>query len=244
MKKTILTLVLTALFVTVFALPVFANAAQPPCFTILVNSAPEDLVITAVSPEGARQELHPVKRGWESYFSFHYYMDGNHLEREDVISFLLEISADGETYTLEIPDNIRQYNTIFQLNLSDGTMQEAVLAGRNALLVALRVSITLVTEGLVLWLFGYRTKRTWIVFLAVNLVTQTLLNLSITGVIPPEGYWWFALIFGEILIFLAEAIAFALLFREKGKPRAALAALCANSVSLAAGVFLLTNLPL
>ena len=69
------------------------------------------------------------------------------------------------------------------------------------------MSITLVTEGLVLWLFGYRTKRTWI-------------------------------------IFLAEAIAFALLFREKGKPRAALAALCANSVSLAAGVFLLTNLPL
>ena len=31
MKKTILTLVLTALFVTVFALPVFANAAEPPC---------------------------------------------------------------------------------------------------------------------------------------------------------------------------------------------------------------------
>ncbi|MBQ4606001.1 MAG: hypothetical protein IJB15_04805, partial [Clostridia bacterium] len=148
MKKIILTLVLTALFVTVFALPVFANAAQPPCFTILVNGAPEDLVITAVSPDGARQELYPVRRGWESYFSFHYYMDGNHLEREDVISFLLEVSADGETYTLEIPDNIRQYNTIFHLDLSAGTLKEAVLAGRNALLVALRVSITLVTEGL------------------------------------------------------------------------------------------------
>ena len=171
-------------------------------------------------------------------------MDGNHLEREDVISFLLEVSANGETYTLEIPDNIRQYNTIFQLDLSDGTMKEAVLAGRNALLVAMRVSITLVTEGLVLWLFGYRTKRTWIVFLAVNLVTQTLLNLSITGVIPPDGYWWFALIFGEILIFLAETIAFALLFREKRKTVAALAALCANSVSLAAGIWILSNLPL
>ena len=244
MSKRIFCAGVTVLMLFLCALPAFANAAEPPCFTILVNGAPEDLRITVVTAEGVQQELHPEKRGWESYFSFYYYMDGNYLEREDVISFRLEVSTEGENYAFEIPDDIRQYNTIFHLDLSAGTLKEAVLAGRNALLVALRVSITLVTEGLVLWLFGYRAKRTWIVFLAVNLVTQTLLNLSITGVIPPEGYWWFTLIFGEILIFLAEAIAFALLFREKGKPRAALAALCANSVSLAAGVFLLTNLPL
>ena len=244
MKRTVLTLVLTAVLMTVFALPAFANATQPPCFTILVNGAPEDLRITVVTAEGVQQELHPVKRGWESYFSFHYYMDGNYLEREDVISFRLEVSTEGKNYVFEIPDDIRQYNTIFHLDLSAGTLKEAVLAGRNALLVALRVSITLVTEGIVLWLFGYRTKRTWIVFLAVNLVTQTLLNLSVTGVIPPDGYWWFALIFGEILIFLAEAIAYTLLFREKGRPLAALVSLCANGVSLTVGVWILSSLPL
>ncbi|MBE6614160.1 MAG: hypothetical protein E7631_02510 [Ruminococcaceae bacterium] len=244
MRRTILTFFTAVLLVLLCTLPAFANATEPPCFTILVNGAPEDLQITVVTPEGVRQELHPVKRGWESYFSFYYYMDGNYLEREDVISFMLEVSTKGENYAFEIPDDIRQYNTIFHLDLSAGTLKEAVLAGRNALLVAMRVSITLVTEGMVLWLFGYRTKRTWIVFLAVNLVTQTLLNLSVTGVIPPDGYWWFALIFGEILIFLAEATLFTLLFREKGRPLAALVSLCANGISLAAGAWILSGLPL
>lgn len=244
MKRTILTFLTTAVLLLTLALPAFANAAQPPCFTVLVNGAPEDLRITVITAEEMRQELHPVKRGWERYFSFYYYIDGNYLTREDVISSMLEVSAGGKNYTFEIPDDIRQYSTIFQLDLSAGTLKEAVLAGRNALLVAMRVSITLVTEGMVLWLFRYREKRTWTVFLAVNLVTQTLLNLSITGVIPPDGYWWFALILGEILIFLAEAIAYALLFRENGKPRAALASLCANSVSLAVGGWILSNLPL
>ncbi|MBR4962038.1 MAG: hypothetical protein IKY52_14170 [Clostridia bacterium] len=43
MKRTMLILVLTAVLMTAFALPAFVNAAEPPCFTVLVNGAPEEV---------------------------------------------------------------------------------------------------------------------------------------------------------------------------------------------------------
>ena len=245
MKRRFLTLVLAVLLVTVFALPAFANAAEPPCFTILVNGAPEDLEIYLVMADGQEEPLRRSDRGWETYFRCLYHTVDRKLELEDIRQSTLRIISADVDVGIHIPvELVKNYNNIFQLKWPDIVLEEMYLFWRTPLLVSMRVIITLVTEGMVLWLFRCRMKRTWITFLCVNLVTQTLLNLSLTGVIPANGYWKLAYIFGEVLVFTVEAIAYALLFREGSKARAAWIAVCANMVSLVIGAFLLTYLPL
>lgn len=245
MKRTILPFLTAVLLLLTLALPVLANAAEPPCFTILVNGAPEDLVIYLVRADGVEEPLLRSDRGWESYYRCLYHTMDRSLDMEDIRHSTLRIRSSDVDVGIHIPVELSEkYNTIFQLKWPDIVLEEVYLVWRTPLLVTMRVLITLVTEGIVLWLFGYRMKRTWIVFLCTNLVTQTLLNLSLTGVIPPNGYWILGYIFGEILIFIAESIAYALLFREKSRSRAAGTAVCANLVSLLTGAFLLTYLPL
>ncbi|MBQ8641709.1 MAG: hypothetical protein IJ480_05770 [Clostridia bacterium] len=248
MKKSIWAAMLTVLLFLLCALPVFANAAEPPCFTILVNGAPEDLEIFLVRADGKEERLPPEKRGWETYFCCDYYYNierGVKLEFDDVRQSSLRIVSGDVDVTMPIPvELVQEYNTVFALQWPEMELEKVYLFWRTPLLVTMRVLITLVVEGLLLWLFGYRQKRTWIIFLCVNLVTQTLLNLSLTGIIPPHGYWWFAYIFGEVLVFIAEAAAYMLLFREKGKVQALVMALLANGISMALGGWILSNLPL
>ena len=57
------------------ALPVFANAAEPPCLTVVVVGAPDDLSLALVHDDG-EEAFQLVKRqmtrGWETYFRFTY----------------------------------------------------------------------------------------------------------------------------------------------------------------------------
>ena len=115
---------------------------------------------------------------------------------------------------------------------------------RNVLLVAIRVAVTLITEGVIFELMSYRSRRSRIVFLAVNLVTQTLLNVTIAGNYLANGYWEIGFFFMEALIFLAEGILFAALLREHRRFRGFFTALLANAVSLVCGWCLIANLPL
>ena len=57
-------------------------------------------------------------------------------------------------------------------------------------------------------------------------------------------YWMLGYGLMELLIFGIEAIAYALLLREKGTGRAAAAAFTANAASLVLGGFLLSQLPI
>lgn len=100
---------------------------------------------------------------------------------------------------------------------------------------------TLLFEGLVLWLFRFREKRTWLIFLAVNLVTQVGLHLLCGSVLAVSGdhplYYVLTLLLPELVIWAAECAAFALLLREHSIFRRWSAALCANLVSFALGFF-------
>lgn len=92
-------------------------------------------------------------------------------------------------------------------------------AWRTPLLVALRVTLTLLLEGLVFLLFGYRTRRSWLAFAAVNLLTQGGLNALITGP-GSSAYFVFGYGFGELVVMAVETAAFACLLREHGRGKA------------------------
>ena len=67
--------VLVCCLMVLLALPVFANSAEPPCLTIVVVSAPDDLELALedVNYEEAYQlSKQKSVRGWETYFRFRY----------------------------------------------------------------------------------------------------------------------------------------------------------------------------
>lgn len=99
---------------------------------------------------------------------------------------------------------------------------------------------TLIVEGVLLWLFGFRARRDWLVFLIVNLATQAGLHLWIgSGAMAAGSHplYYLVLIVAEVPILLVEMLAYMFLLKEHGKGRRALYALCANAASYALGYF-------
>ena len=100
---------------------------------------------------------------------------------------------------------------------------------------------TLIVEGLLLFAFGFRARRDWLVFLLANLATQLFLHLWVgSGGILAAGLhplWYTVLLIAEVPILLAELLVYVFLLKEHGKGRRALYALCANAASYIVGFF-------
>ena len=100
---------------------------------------------------------------------------------------------------------------------------------------------TLIIEGLIFWLFGFRERRSWLVFLLVNTVTQTGLHLAVGSTLAEAG-WHFlnyslTILIPELVIWAAEAAAYALLLKEHDRSRRIGYALAANIASFVLGYF-------
>ena len=96
---------------------------------------------------------------------------------------------------------------------------------------------TLIIEGVLLWLFGFRARRDWLVFLAVNLVTQAGLHLWIAAdliSIGDSALQYLVLLVAEVPILLVELITYVFLLKEYSGLRRAAYAACANIASYVA----------
>lgn len=240
MKKWLKRFLLTAVaFIVIFPFTqtteCFANAAEPPSIMIIVSSAPEDLEIRLL-PEGI--EASKTTRSYETYYSFFLYE-----LQQDVYSF--EVSTGDESFTVKLEHPVKRYNNIYTLDLKNQSLASGKSLSRSAFLIFSRVALTLLVEGLVFLLFGYRRKRSWLVFLGINLITQLTLWIWLNGTSPfHAGYVIFTLFFAEILIFMIEMSGFLILVNEHRRLRAAAYVVVANILSLAVGIFLIAALPI
>lgn len=242
-KKNTLALALLLLISCLLPCPALANAGEPPSLTVLVSRPPDDLSMTLQLPDGSAQEALKLVKGtkaWEAYYRFfNTHLSGTSVDQDAVLT----VSYWGKNLQFPLTADDFSYNSLVTLDLNAGTLTWGQPAWRIPLLVAMRVVSTLLIEGLVFFLFQYRQKRSWIVFLAVNLITQMLLNMSFTG---PQyyGYWIIAYVLGEVLVLAAEMIAYTLLLREFSKGRGLVCALSANAASLILGGLMITYLPI
>ena len=105
---------------------------------------------------------------------------------------------------------------------------------------------TLLIEGALLFIFGYRSRKSWRSFLLVNLVTQGGFAAYLAFSVMHHGAnAWLAVFFYlpiEIAITLAELLLYRWLLTEKGKARAALYAVAANVCSATFGLWLIDPL--
>ncbi len=264
MKRRAMVLFFTLLFCLAFPLPASANSAEPPCLTVLVAGAPKDLTLSLEFDDSL--SLKPVvltgePKAWEVYYRFNYYNvsfnynDGRSFWEygpEGLTGAQLVVDTGEETFSLPIdPTGFSRYNNLLTLNLSSRTLTNGQPWWRMPLLIFLRVGLTLFLEGLIFFLFGYRDRRSWIVFLVVNLITQLGVNLCIHLLFPVTMNAYTSMLLGvffytpmEIVVLLVEMAAFALLLKEQRKRKAVGYAAVANLFSWALGGWLLTALPL
>lgn len=101
---------------------------------------------------------------------------------------------------------------------------------------ALRLVLTILLEGAVLFAFGYRGKKSFLLLLWVNLATQTLL---LGAMLAGNYFWggtmgaWLILTLAEIPVFGVEILLYARKLTEKTRGRAVLYAVGANLLSFA-----------
>jgi len=234
-----LILIMLSCMIMISILPsiVLANSAEPPSLIILVNNPPNDISIVMVSgknqPEAAMRRV-----AWEGYYVF-YKRD---MQADDKYTF--RISTNEESFECTLSTPLKRYNNVVTLDLSNRELRSGVYPFRSFLLVSIRLLLTLLLEGIVFWLFGFRQKKSWFIFLAINLITQGILNiwLNSDGLLLPS-YLIFSLVFGEFFVFLVEIVTFPIFIKEYKRSHVVAYAFFANLISLIAGGYIISVLP-
>jgi len=216
----------------------------------MVSFAPKDIQIQLRSGNGVLENLGIVTKNIE-FATFFHFMDPSYMPIVEPATshenMSLIVFANGETFEVPMPESgydiyTRRIYRLYTLKLSDRSLTLGTSPVRNVVLFIIRMACTLVIEGLIFLVFGFRGKRNWIVFFVVNLITQGWLYIICSN--PTAGgapYWYLYL---EFFIFVAEITAFCFLLREKGEKthkrwwKPPLFALAANTASLFLGSFL------
>jgi hypothetical protein len=216
-----------------------ANSAPPPTIIIIVPNAPSDLeiIIEPQTIKGTR-----TNNLVESYFAFYAF---NMKSGFDTVKVTTGDNTFEVTLNLDIPSKAF-YTTVLTLDLDSHSLtSKNPSVVRSVSLLSLQIILTLIIEGIVFFLFGFRKKRSWLVFLILNLLTQSILFtlLALGQGVPPNGYIIFGLIFGEILVFVIEMVGFQVFIKESSRVRTGVYVLVANLASLIAGGFIIMALP-
>lgn len=242
-KNSILLMLLLGLLLV---LPQFAmaNSAEPPGMTVIILNSPEDLNMNLIVHYGGSQKTFPLQkeqRLWETYYR--YYYSGNAVTFENLEQSRLSVISKAKQIELPLDGIVQQtYRNLMTLDLQQEKLIPGASWTRDALLVTMRLGLTLFLEGIIFWGFGFRGKRNWMIFLIINIATQIALNAMIHG--PDLGSYVFMFyLLAEMGILLLESIAFLLLLQKTSKWRTIAFAATANLFSLALGGYLLLYLP-
>lgn len=225
------------LIVLIAAPTCFANSAEPPSITILVANPPDDLELTLTLGD---QVLEPRvdDKILENYYSF--YSSGIRYDGD----YLITMTLAGSKSIVRIEEPPQKYNNVYTLDWQNQTLAVGKAPLRSVKLVSLRVLATLLIEALVFFIFGFREYKSWTMFIFINLITQGILNVWLGTHQLVGGYIFFSLVFGGIFVYITEMISFSHFIKEKSRARTIIYVLMANSLSLVAGGYLISRLPL
>lgn len=234
MKKSILLLLCISILLLTFVAVSSANSAEPPSIVIIVNNPPENL---SISLEDTTTKARVHKKAWEAQYSFY----PRDLRGKSSHTLIVSTETDNDYYKIDVP--VQSYRNIYTLNIKNKKITPGINPLRSVTLVSLRVFLTLLIEGVIFWLFGFRNKKSWILFFVINLVTQGVLNLWLDSFTITQSYLILVLFLGEVLVFITEIAVFSIAVKEHKALRRIGYALSANVASLVAGGFLITYLP-
>lgn len=236
-RSLLLFIMFCILVISILPVTALANSAEPPSLIILVNNPPEDLSIVLISNEN-QPEATFRRVAWEGYYVFY----SRHMHSNGEYTF--KVTTNGESFECTLGGVLKYYNNVATLDLPSHQLKMGKYPFRSVLLVSIRLLLTLLIEGIIFWLFKFREKRSWLIFLVVNLITQGSLNIWLnSGSYLMQSYLILNLIAGEIYVFAAEMIVFPVLIKEHGKGRILTYAFISNLISLILGGYIISVLP-
>jgi len=234
-KKRLILIVALSMLIALVSV-CYGNSAEPPSILIIVPNAPEDLEVSIGS--GNTNMMANIRdKVIEKYYAFY------SSELRIAKDYTVCVSTRESSFEIVLEKPLKKYNNIYTLNLADKTLKPGKLLSRSIILVSMRIIMTLAIEAIIFWLFGFRNKKSWIVFLIINIITQGALNIWLNGSAPLTSYLVFSLIFMEFFVIIAEIIAFLAILKERGRGRTLLYVIAANFLSLLAGGYIITVLP-
>lgn len=236
-RKTYALLIMFLSIICFFPITAYSNSAEPPALIVIMKNSPEEVSVSMVSADSIK-EGKKSKTAWETYYAFYKRDIRNNKE------IILRVSGNGISYNQTVEKQyLNGYNSIVTLDFAVQTITAGKLLSRSILLVTMRVFFTLVIEGLVFYLFRFRDKKSWVVFLLMNLLTQGILNIVLNGASPFASYLILNLIFIEFWVLIAEIIGVLAFIKEHGRFYRIVYVLIANLASLILGGYLITSLP-
>jgi hypothetical protein len=233
-KAFTLGMILFTLILSMLPTTARANSAEPPSLIILVNNPPKDLTIECISNDDKKRSS-SARVAWEGQYKFYF--------KKSYYKF--KVTTGGESFECNLDVPLKEYNNVVTLDLKSQKFTLGKYPFRLVILVSLRVLLTLLIEGIIFWLFKYRQKRSWLVFFAMNLVTQGLLNIALNNAnaLTARYSFIFTLIIGEIFVFSAEFIGFSIFIKEHKKSYTLNYVSTANFISLFLGGYIISVLP-
>ena len=226
--------IIMSIFITSIS---FGNSAEPPSIVIIVPNAPKDLEISIGSID-TYKEAGKIDKFIETYYTFY------SRDLKMTADYTFKINTGDINFDITLVKPVNYHNNIFTLDLDNQTLTPGKLLSRSVILISLRIILTLIIEAIIFWLYGFRQKKSWIAFLVINLLTQGALNIWLNGFTPLQSYLIFSLIFAEFFIFIAEILLFQVFINEQRKSDRVLYVLVANTLSLIAGGYIITILPI
>ncbi|MDI9503307.1 MAG: hypothetical protein GX291_02070 [Tissierellia bacterium] len=223
------------LFLCLLPVVADANAAEPPSYVIIVPWADDRLSITLEDSTGREYLGERNEKFSESYYLY-YTPNG-------VTQYELLVKHEGVENRLPLP-RYGTYNNIFSLDTDTLTLTQGKMPFRTIFFTVVRAAATLFIEGAILYLFGYRKRISYLLFLLINLITQGILAWYLHVQVLDLSYGFtIGLILTEIIILAIEALFFSMFVKEHRAARGLLFVLVANIASFVAGYMLLRHLP-
>lgn len=241
-QKKIAAFAMAFVVIIFFAPRVYANSAEPPSFVIYSLNAPKDAEIFILAEDGEHNASMYDKRIclWETSFFIDYY-------GFDKTDNKLMVRSAEKSFEVEFPDKYvdDSFSSFYTLDFEAETLTENISPLRAPLYMLLRVMFTLIIECGFYFLVGYREKRSYIMFITVNLITQMFVNLVINGGSLDIFYSYTLLIYigMELLVFIAEMIALPITVKEKKAGWTVLWTFAANNISMVIGGIALLFVP-
>ena len=232
--KLLLIMFLSIAMLIIVSAVCYGNSAEPPSILIIAPDAPDELEIS-IGPADIKASMRD--KIIERYYVF--YSADLRIAKD----YNINISTGEDSFEILLEEPLKTYNNIYTLDLENQTLALGKSLSRSVLLVSLRIILTLLIEAIVFWLFGFREKNSWLAFLIINLITQGALNIWLNGSVPLASYLVLSLVFSEFFVFIAEIILFWALIKEHSSGRVLLYVIAANLLSLFAGGYIITILP-
>lgn len=218
--------------------PVRADSLPIPGIRIAVNRPPEDLKIEFLLADGKWYPGSKYTDPWDTYFEY------SDWELDKNIPGAIRASYAGQSVQIALPQVKGGYAYLYGLDLKTQILTPYKLPPLAFTLALPRLAVTILCEGIVFFLFGFRQLRSWIIFVGVNILTQGMFNIFLYDIRVGEFGLILLIPFIELVIIAIETSVIAIRVREQSVMRRILCPILANIASFLLSFVVANILPM